>query len=74
MDLASVLMGEEGLAKLLLTTAVFSISRPSLKPPAHNTPPHPQREERKAIISDPDVKTACERPHPPVAALFSSLP
>lgn len=55
MDLASVLMGEEGLAKLLLTTAVFSISRPSLKPPAHNTPPHPQREERKAIISDPEM-------------------
>lgn len=34
-----------------------SVSRPSLKSPAHNTPPHPPRKERKAIISDQDVKT-----------------
>lgn len=58
MDLASVVtvvMGEEGFAKLLLTTAISSISRPSLKPPVHNIPRHPQREERKAIISDPEM-------------------
>jgi hypothetical protein len=36
-------MDVEGLAKLLLTTTV---SRPSLKPPAHNTPPT-HREERE---------------------------
>lgn len=34
-----------------------SVSRPSLKPPAHNTPPHLPRKERKAIISDQEVKT-----------------
>lgn len=34
-----------------------SVSRLSLKLPAHNTPPHPPRKERKAIISDQDVKT-----------------
>lgn len=40
MDLASAVMGEEGLAKLSLTAAASSVSRSSLKSPAHNTPPH----------------------------------
>lgn len=35
----------------------MAVSRPSLKSPAHNTPSHLRGKERKAIISDHDVKT-----------------